>query len=246
MKRLEGKVCIITGANSGFGKEMTRLFASEGAKIVAADYNPDIMNINKLIEGDITPCLCDVSKFDEVQAMVKLCEDTYGRLDVLCNNAGKNNKKAYRLHEYPIDEWDDLYGVLVRGAFFVLRESLKLMLKSGGGSVINTGSIGGFRSTIGSGAYCSAKGAIRMLTTNTATEYVKDNIRVNSICPGIFNTNILEGLSPEIIEFLKSQVPIGRIGEPIEMAQLALFLASDESKYITGQSILIDGGRSTL
>lgn len=246
MKRLEGKVCIITGANSGFGKEMTRLFASEGAKIIAADYNPEIMKIGKTIKGDITPCLCDVSKFEEVQAMVKLCEKTYGRLDVLCNNAGTNNKKPYKLHEYPLEEWDALYNVLVRGSFLVLRESLKLMLKSGGGSVINTGSIGGFRSTIGSGAYCSAKGAIRMLTTNTATEYVKDNIRVNSICPGIFNTAILDGLRPDVIEFLSNQVPIGRIGEPLEMAQLALFLASDESKYITGQSILIDGGRSTL
>lgn len=93
MKRLEGKVCIITGANSGFGKEMTRLFASEGAKIVAADYNPDIMNINKLIEGDITPCLCDVSKFDEVQAMVKLCEDTYGNLMFYATTQAKTIKK---------------------------------------------------------------------------------------------------------------------------------------------------------
>lgn len=211
MKRLNGKVCIITGANSGFGKEMTKLFASEGAKVIATDYNPKIMEITKTVKGDITPCLCDVSKFEDVQAMLKLCEDTYGRLDVLCNNAGVNNKTPYKLHEYPIDEWDALYGVLVRGAFFVLRESLKLMLKSGGGSVINTGSIGGFRSTIGSGAYCSAKGAIRMLTTNTATEYVKDNIRVNSICPGIFNTAILDGLKPEVLEFLSNQVPLGEL-----------------------------------
>lgn len=244
MERLKDKVCIITGAASGFGKEMTKLFAKEGAKVIAADYNEKIMEMYKSEDGEITPVVCDVTDHEQVIKMVNVAKEKYGRLDVLCNNAGINNKTPYRVHEYPIEEWDQLYNVLVKGAFLVLRESLKLMLESGGGSVINTGSIGGFRATPGSTAYCSAKGAIRMMTTNAALEYVKDNIRINSVCPGIFNTAILDGLKPDVLEFLAQQVPMGKIGEPIDMAYLALFLASDESKYITGQNWLIDGGRS--
>ena len=246
MERLKDKVCIITGANSGFGEEMTRLFAKEGGKIIAADYNPDIMTKYAESGLEITPVICDVTKEDQVVNLVNVAREKYGRLDVLCNNAGINNKTPYRTHEYPVEEWDLLYNVLVKGAFLVMKESLKLMLESGGGSVVNTGSIGGFRATVGSTAYCSAKGAIRMMTTNAAAEYVKDNIRINSVCPGIFNTAILNGLQPDVLEALAAQVPMGYIGNPIDMAYLALFLASDESKYITGQSILIDGGRSCM
>ncbi len=246
MERLKDKVCLITGAASGFGREMTLLFAKEGAKVIAADYNEKVLDIYKPEDGDITPVVCDVTDHEQVKNTVNLAREKFGRLDVLCNNAGINNKKPYRTHEYPVEEWDQLYNVLVRGAFLVLRESLQLMLESGGGSVINTGSIGAFRATVGSTAYCSAKGAIRMMTTNAAAEYVKDNIRINSVCPGIFNTAILDGLQPDVLEFLAEQVPMGKIGDPIDMAYLALFLASDESKYITGQNWLIDGGRSCM
>ena len=246
MERLKDKVCIITGANSGFGEEMTKLFAKEGGIIIAADMNPNIMEKYKDSGYEITPVICDVTDEDQVKEMVNIAKEKYGRLDVLCNNAGVNNKTPYRVHEYPLEEWDMLYNVLVRGAFLVMKESIKLMLESGGGSVVNTGSIGGFRATPGSTAYCSAKGAIRMMTTNAAAEYVKDNIRINSVCPGIFDTAILDGLKPEVLETLAAQVPMGYIGKPIDMAYLALFLASDESTYITGQSILIDGGRSCM
>jgi NAD(P)-dependent dehydrogenase (short-subunit alcohol dehydrogenase family) len=246
MERLDGKVCLITGANSGFGYEMTKLFSEEGGKIFAVDFNENIMEINNRLEGDITPYICDVTDHEKVAAMVKACVEKYGTIDVLCNNAGANNKTPYRTHEYPIDEWKDLYDVLVNGAFYVMRETLQVMLENGGGSIVNTGSIGAFRATIGSTAYCSAKGAIRMMTTNAAAEYTKDNIRVNSVNPGIFNTAILNDLQDDVLEELGNQVPMGRIGEPEEMANLALFLASDESQYITGQNILIDGGRSTL
>lgn len=246
MERLKDKVCIITGAASGFGKEMTQLFAKEGAKVIAADLNPNIVTMYKDTGLEITGVICNVTNHEDVKAMVNVAKEKYGRLDVLCNNAGMNNKTPYRTHEYPIEEWDALYNVLVKGAFLVLRESLNLMLESGGGSVINTGSIGAFRATVGSTAYCSAKGAIRMMTTNAAAEYVKDNIRINSVCPGIFNTAILEGLQPDVLKFLAEQVPMGKIGDPIDMAYLALFLASDESKYITGQNWLIDGGRSCM
>lgn len=246
MERLKNKVCIITGAASGFGKEMTLLFAKEGAKVIAADLNPDILTMYNSTGYEITGVVCNVTNHDDVKNMVNVAKEKYGRLDVLCNNAGINNKTPYRTHEYPVEEWDLLYSVLVKGAFLVLRESLNLMLASGGGSVINTGSIGAFRATVGSTAYCSAKGAIRMMTTNAAAEYVKDNIRINSVCPGIFNTAILDGLQPDVLQFLADQVPMGKIGEPIDMAYLALFLASDESKYITGQNWLIDGGRSCI
>ena len=217
---------------------MTNLFADEGGLIIAVDFKPKVMEKYKN-KSNITPVICDVTK----EKQVDIAKEKYGRLDVYVIAAGINNKVPYRSHEYPMEEWDALYNVLVRGAFLVMKYSLQLMLESGGRAIVHTGSIGAFRATPVSTAYCSAKGAIRMMTTNVAAWYVKDNIRINSVCPGIFDTAILNGLLQEQIKELSAQVAMGYIGKPIDMAYLTLFLASDESKYITGQSILIDGGR---
>ena len=245
MGRLDGKVAVITGASSGFGLAMAKLFAKEGAKVVGADINPQMPEIAAEIAGDVVGIVADVSKQEDVDAMYALCVEKFGKLDILCNNAGIGGPRA-RMHEYPLEAWDKIFNVNVRGYLMVMQGGLKLMLKNGKGSIVNTASIGSFKATPGSPAYIASKGANAMMTKQAAAEYVKDNIRVNAVCPGIFNTGIIDGMSEELRKFLDSQIPMGRIGEPEEMANFALFLASDEASYITGQCYLIDGGRDAL
>ncbi|WP_158734749.1 SDR family NAD(P)-dependent oxidoreductase [Alteribacillus sp. YIM 98480] len=243
--RLKDKVAVITGAASGFGKAMVKKFSTEGAKILALDISNDVEKLKEMFDGEIHTLQTDVSDPGQVEAAFKECQKIYNRLDVLCNNAGITGLVETPIHEYPLNEWDKVFSVNVRGAFNVLQEAVKIMLQHGGGSIVNTGSIGGYRATPGSSAYIVSKGAIVMLTKQAALEYIDKGIRVNSINPGTFNTPLLNGFSQEAKDFLAGQVPMGRLGEPEEMAKLALFLASDESSYITGQDHIIDGGRST-
>ena len=245
VKRLDGKVCIITGAASGFGRAMVQTFAEEGARILAIDISDRVDELKKEVDGEIYTFKADVSNPEQVAAGFQECRKIFGRLDVLCNNAGITGLVETPLHEFPLHAWDKVFSVNVRGAFVVLQEAVKMMLENGGGSIVNTGSIGGYRATPGSSAYIVSKGAIVMLTKQAALEYIDKGIRVNSVNPGTFNTPLLKDFSQEAKDFLAGQVPIGRLGEPEEMAKLALFLASDESSYITGQDHIIDGGRST-
>lgn len=147
------------------------------------------------------------------------------------------------LHEVKLENYDKVMNINLRGAFKVLQEGLKLMLENGSGSIVNTGSIGGYLATPGSAPYIISKGGVVMLTKQAALEYADKGIRINSVNPGTARTPLVERLSPELQEFLNGQVPMGRLAEPEEVARLALFLASDESSYITGQDHIIDGGR---
>ena len=245
MGRLDGKVAVITGAASGFGLATAKLFAKEGAKVVGADVNPKMPEIAAEIPGEVVGIVADVSKKEDIDAMYALCIEKFGKLDILCNNAGISGCQV-PLHEYPIDVLDKIYSINVRGYLMVMQGGIKLMLENGKGSIVNTASIGAFKATPLSVGYLQSKASNVMMTKTAAVEYVKNNIRVNAICPGIFNTGIIEGMSEEIREFLGSQIPMGRIGEPEEFANFALFLASDESSYITGQAYLLDGGRDAL
>ena len=246
VKKLDGKVAIITGAASGFGMAMVKEFSKEGARIFAIDINDKVEKLKEEIDGEIQTFKADVSDPEQVANAFKQCRQTYGRLDILCNNAGITGLVETPMHEYPLDEWNRVFSVNVQGALLVLQESIKMMLKSGGGSIVNTGSIGGFRATPGSSAYIVSKGAMVMLTKQAALEYIDKGIRVNSINPGTCKTPLLNGFTDEMLDFLGEQVPIGRLGEPEEVAKLALFLASDDSSYITGQNHIIDGGRAVV
>lgn len=245
-KRLHGKVTIITGAASGFGRAMVNEFSKEGAKIFAIDISHTVQNLKKEVDGELYAYQADVSVPEQVVSAFEECRNIFGRLDVLCNNAGITGLVETPMHEYPLDEWNRVFRVNVQGALLVLQESIKMMLESGGGSIVNTGSIGGFRATPGSSAYIVSKGAMVMLTKQAALEYIDKGIRVNSINPGTCKTPLLEGFTQEMLDFLAEQVPLGRLGEPEEVAKLALFLASDESSYITGQNHIIDGGRAVM
>ena len=244
MSRLPHKIAIVTCAGSGIGRAIALRFAAEGARVIAVARRLEtLQTVAAEARGEVVPFACDISQPDQVAALGEFCRKRHGRLDVLANNAGIGGDSNKRLHELSIESFDRVMNVNVRGAFLVLRQAVALMLESGGGAIVNMASIGSFRATAGSGAYITSKGALLMMTRTAALEYVKDNIRVNAVCPGVIRTAILDNAPPELIETLQARVPQGRMGTPDEVASVALFLASDEASHVTGASYYVDGGR---
>jgi NAD(P)-dependent dehydrogenase (short-subunit alcohol dehydrogenase family) len=243
--RLDGKVAIVTGASTGIGRAVALRFVAEGARVLAVARR--IVGLDEPVRdsaGALEAYSCDVGDPAQVAAMAAHCQARFGRLDVLCNNAGIGGKSQTRIHELDVADWDAVMQTNVRGAFLVLKHCIPLMLASGGGAIANMASIGSFRATPGSSAYITSKGAMLLLTRTAALEYVNDNIRVNAVCPGVTATEILRGLPPDLMQTLTSRVPMGRMCTPEEVAALTLFLVSDEASAITGAAYVIDGGRS--
>lgn len=241
--RLEGKVALVTGASTGIGRAVALRFAAEGARVLAVARGESVQSLENESDGHIVAARYDIADPAAVAAMAGQCQRLFGRLDVLCNNAGIGGRSQARIHELDLEDWDRVLNTNLRGAFLVLKHSLPLMLAAGGGSVINMASIGSFRATPGSSAYITSKGGMLLLTRTAALEYVRDNIRVNAVCPGVTATEILTNAPDELKQMLVARVPIGRMGTPEEVASLTLFLASDEASYITGAAYIIDGGR---
>lgn len=243
MGRLEGKVSIVTGASAGIGKAVALRFAHEGARVLAVARGETVDSLVAESGGRIDTLRCDVSDPAQVAMLADECRRRYGRLDVLCNNAGIGSKPNTRIHEVDLADWDRVMNTNLRGAFLVLKHTLPLMLESGGGAIVNMASIGSFRATPGSAPYITSKGGMLLLTRTAALEYVNDNIRVNAVCPGVTETEILTNVPQEIKDMLVARVPMGRMGTPDEVASLTLFLCTDEASYITGAAYVIDGGR---
>ena len=239
---LDGKVAIVTGASSGIGRAVALRFAAEGARVIAASRRATPLPLPAEATGELSSSTCDVSDPVQVASLVEECRRRYGRLDVLCNNAGIGSAPA-PIHETTLEDWDAVMNVNLRGAFIVLKYAIPLMRASGGGAIVNMASVGSFRASPGSAPYITSKGGMLMLTRTAALDYVRENIRVNAVCPGVTETGILEGVSPDMLEMLSARVPMGRLGTADEVASLTLFLVSDEAMHITGASYLIDGGR---
>lgn len=238
--RLQGKVAVVTGAASGLGAAMVRRFSQEGAHVVAVD-RKNSLNEN----AGALAHRCDISDPDAVAMLFAACRERYGCLDILCNNAGIGGSRA-PIHEYPVELWDEVMGVNLRGTFLMLREAISLMLVSGGGSIVNTGSIGGLIAPPETGAYGVSKAAIHMLTKQAAADYGSRSIRVNAIAPGIIDTPLIADLDTSTRAAVAAPVPLRRLGTAEEVAELALFLASDEASYISGAIIPVDGGRTAV
>jgi NAD(P)-dependent dehydrogenase (short-subunit alcohol dehydrogenase family) len=187
----------------------------------------------------------DVSRSDDVRGMLEAAVDHFGRLDILHNNAGIDGAVA-ATGEYPEEEFDRIWAINGRGVFLGLRYAIPLMLRSGGGSIINTASTAAMTAAAGMSAYCASKGAVLMLTRTAAVEYAELGIRVNAICPGPIRTAITDSLPPDLIAGVVATTPMRRFGDPAEVARLVVFLASDESSFITGSAMLVDGGYTAV
>ena len=243
--RFDNKIALVTGAACGIGKACMHRLAREGAKVVGVDRDAEkLASAIAAAPGTMAPWTCDVAEADQIERMVADVVARFGAIHVLVNNAGIGNPSRVRLHEQPIEDWDKVIAVNVRGMFLMQRAVIPHMLRQGGGSIVNMASIGSHRATPLSSPYITSKGAALMMTRAAAVDYAKDNIRVNAVCPGTTNTEILAGSSQEVIEMLVARSPQGSLVEPEEVAALVAFLASDEAPHITGGSYMIDGGRS--
>lgn len=251
--RLEGKVALITGAAAavhgeimGFGGAAAWLFAGEGAKVVLTDI---LEEQGRRAEAqlqeqghDAVFARHNVTSEADWESAIKLTSDTYGRLDILVNNAGTGGRLT--LMETSEEAWDAQMNVHAKGVFLGMKYAVPEMRKTGGGSIINVSSIYGLVGSRTSTAYHAAKGASRIITKSAAIQYASENIRVNSIHPGFCRTPMTNASyqNPEHYDALLERIPMGRVGHPEELAQGMLYLASDESSYVTGSELVIDGG----
>jgi len=247
MKRFAGKVALVTGAGSGIGEAVAVQLAAEGAKVVATDINLDavqgVVDKIKAAGGEAIAMRQDASKPEENEAAVKLAVDTYGGLNLAVNNAGIGGA-AEKAGEVAIEDWDQVIDINLNGVFYGCRYEIPAMLKSGGGSIVNMGSI---HSTVatplgGNSAYVAAKHGVLGLTKNIAAEYAAQGIRVNCVGPGYIDTPLLASLPTDALEFLKTKHPLGRLGTSEECAELTCFLLSDAASNTTGAYITTDGG----
>jgi NAD(P)-dependent dehydrogenase (short-subunit alcohol dehydrogenase family) len=244
--RLQGKVAVVTGAGSGIGEGIATLFAREGAKVVVADVDPvggeRCTAAIKAAGGEAEFVKTDVRVESEVRALLERAVARFGGLDVLVNNAGVGiGKTAEQTSE---DEWDRIIDINAKGTFLATKHSIGHLRKRGGGSIINIGSLFGLRGGPSFAAYHASKGAIRQFTKSTALAHAGEGIRVNAVHPGIIRTPA-SMQNAEAQEFAAASLgPIGRWGEPEEIAYGCVYLASDESKFVTGIDLAIDGGLS--
>jgi NAD(P)-dependent dehydrogenase (short-subunit alcohol dehydrogenase family) len=250
--RLKDKVAVITGAATGIGRASAVRFAREGARVVIGDVNDaeaeETLRLSRDGGGDVRYVRCDVRRTADVNALVQAAVDAHGRLDVIFNNAGKNFYG--KVHETSDEDWDDCLSLNLGGIFRGMRAALPHMMRQGGGSIINTASIQAIVAFPDFAAYEAAKGGIVALTRQAALDYAPHKIRVNSICPGVIRTPMNpEMWNPSLdsgasLQRWNEQTPMLRVGEAEDIANTALYLASDESAWTTGQYFLVDGGLS--
>lgn len=245
--RLTGKVAIVTGATVGIGAAIANVLAEEGAAVVLTGRRKDLLDqVVTGIErkkGRALAVAGSVTDESHVRSAVDQCVRTFGTLNILVNNAGIG-AFGKLLHETDDATWNEVLSVNLTGVFRMTRAAVPVMIKNGGGSIINMSSVGGLIGFSGSAAYGTSKGGLELFTKCVAMDYAQDKIRCNSVCPGLIDTPMAAPLlnNPDMIAEVLSAYPIRRVGTPEEVAKMVLYLASDDASWVTGSSFTIDGG----
>lgn len=246
--RIEGKVAIITGAGSGFGEGIAKRFALEGAKVIIADINEhSAKRVADEIGAAADYIVTDVTKRSDIDAMISLAEEKFGRLDILINNAGYTSVNG-PMKDVDEKTFDRIYDVNVKAIYHATQSVVPVFQKHGGGVIVNVASIGALRPRPGLVWYNGSKGAALNVTKGLAVELASDKIRVNAICPVLGETGLLSEFmgvddTPENRTKFLETIPLGRLGRPSDVAGAALYLCSDDAEFITGVSLEVDGGR---
>ncbi len=248
---LENKVILITGAGSGIGAATATLLAKHKALVMVSDLK--IGKAQKVVEairrlgGQASAFGADVSKYEDVVALIAHTITEYGRLDVMVNNAGIGGKHQNKTAEHTLEDWDTVIAVNQTGVFYGMKVALQQMMKQGYGNIINIASLAGLKPSGNNLSYSASKFAVVGMTKSAALEYGRKNIRINAVCPGYTHSALLDkllGSRPDMGEILKRMIPMDRFGDPSEIAEAVAWLASDNSKYMTGQTLTLDGGIS--
>ncbi len=252
--RLKDKAAIVTGATAGMGRAAAELFAKEGAKVVMCgrreELGQEIVDLIKGRGGEATFVTADVARAEDVKRVVDTAVTAYGKLDVLFNNAGINEHAEGDPDKEPEDIWDRIIDVNLKGTFLGIKYAAPEMRKAGGGSIINNSSVNDVQADMVSmSSYHASKGGVTAMTKKAALAYAADNIRVNAVNPGPIATEMVDIpwdklTDPDIVVERKTKQPLNRMGHPMDVAYAALYFASDESAFVTGATLLIDGGQS--
>ncbi|MFD2585922.1 SDR family NAD(P)-dependent oxidoreductase [Croceitalea marina] len=248
---LDTKVVIITGAGSGIGAATAKLFATHNANVIVSDIN--LESAQKVVDeiiaegGNASAIKTDVTQFEEVETLIKKTVEHHDRLDVMVNNAGIGGKNQLRTADHTHEDWHNVIAVNQTGVFYCMKLALQRMVKQGNGNIINVASLAGLKASGNNLSYSASKFAVVGMTKSAALEYGRKNIRINAVCPGFTNSALLDQLlsvSSDMGDKLKRFIPMGRFGEATEIAEAICWLASENSKFITGQTITLDGGTS--
>jgi len=250
---LNDKIVIVTGSGSGIGRATAELFGRYGAQVIVSDINMD--NAQAVAEGILmndgkaVAQKTDVTSFDDVAQLITNTKEKYGKIDVMVNNAGIGGKKQAKTAEHTLEDWHSVIAVNQTGVFHCMKLALGIMSDQGHGNIVNVASLAGLKPSGNNLSYSASKFAVVGMTKSAALEYGRRNIRINAVCPGFTESALLDQLlavSPEMGDKLKRFIPMGRFGQADEIAEAICWLASDSSKFITGQTITLDGGNSLI
>ncbi len=248
---LKDKVVVITGAGSGIGAATAKLFGVHKANVIISDIN--LENAEKVASeirndgGKASALETDVTQFEQVKELLHTVIEKYGSLDVMVNNAGIGGKHQAKTADYSLEDWHNVIAVNQTGVFYCMKLAIQQMLKQGYGNIVNVASLAGLKASGNNLSYSASKFAVVGMTKSAALEYGRKKIRINAVCPGFTHSALLEQLlavSPDMGDKLKRFIPMGRFGEAEEIAEAICWLASENSKFITGQTITLDGGTS--
>ena len=245
-KQFQEKVAIVTGGSFGIGRATAIAFADRGAKVAIVDYIEDNETLNHIqaAGGEAIFVKCDVSKGADVKAMIEKVMAAYGRLDYAFNNAGIEGASA-PTHECTEENWERTIGVNLKGTWLCMKYEIQQMLKQSKGAIVNCASIAGLVGFQGLPVYVASKHGVVGLTKTAALEYAKSGIRVNAVCPGVIKTNMVDritGREKEVEKQFEDMEPVGRMGQPEEVAEAVIWLCSDAASFVTGDAMAVDGG----